>query len=1084
MHCSIIKLKFMKSVRLIFLGFIILMLLVCSLAEASNENFLVACTADAGTDISLCLGGRTTLGGLPAASGGTGPYTYLWSPAVGLDDPFIANPAASPKITTTYTLTITDADGCQSTSSVTVTINAPPAANGGSNFEICQGDEVRLGGKPSATGGQPPYSYQWVPTVGLDDPTKANPIASPTVSSYYFLLVEDAFGCQDVDIVWVEVMDPVGLSAGDDQVICSNSNSIPLNGSVANATTIEWTTGGTGYFSPGPDNLDASYIPSTADKALPEITITLTAGNASCNPVQDEVKIFFYPETVVDAGNNATICSENPDFILNGSISGSSTTGYWSTSGTGTFDPDSSNLNAKYIPGPEDLSIGSVTLTLSSINSTVCQDSSDSIIITYQKLTADAGEDQEICVNQTSVPVKGSITGLTDSLFWSTNGTGNFENPNQLITSYIISKNDLERDSVTLLLTHVGMCNTVTDALTITILKLPEISAGTDFTVCSSGSFDLFGTAKGNYAETYWVTSGDGGFSTVYTALEVTYTPGPGDISTGFVDLKLIVNSSFGCDSIEDGVRVSFSEEVLVEAGPDQQICMDTESITLEPVFSAPVDSIKWVSTGNGVFTAHSDPGKAIYFPSEEDLTRSKITLTLQAFSGLCRTLTDSLSLSIEKPYTIDGGPDSIVCRDLEFIQLNAISSHDPIKSGWITNGNGKFISSTNSLSVNYQFDASDFDSDQIYFVIESEGTCNSASDTVLVSFYPEVIINAGNDALVCNDEIIALSGVSSINSIEWSSSGNGLFIPSNTVLNPAYIPDNQDIENGEVRIILSAQSSTCGLFSDTLQISILKNMILDAGDDQFVCTGNEMQVLIEGKSSEPLMETGTLTFWETPGTGTFRSDSSESVNTYMPSAEDLSAGIVSLIFRSVSSYSCRVSADTTYIRFVSPPEVDAGEDFIAVNNEFEIDGFVDTGSFIWASMGSGSFPGGETSLQTRYNASEYDILQGSVTLILSSTLDNCPVVSDSVRINLSESLMIPNAFTPDGDGINDRFLDGIDKVIFNRWGQVIYEGTDGWNGKVRGVNASQGTYFYQIKGEFPAETPHLRGSVTLIRQN
>jgi gliding motility-associated-like protein len=93
-------------------------------------------------------------------------------------------------------------------------------------------------------------------------------------------------------------------------------------------------------------------------------------------------------------------------------------------------------------------------------------------------------------------------------------------------------------------------------------------------------------------------------------------------------------------------------------------------------------------------------------------------------------------------------------------------------------------------------------------------------------------------------------------------------------------------------------------------------------------------------------------------------------------------------------------------------------------------------------------------------------------------------LVSDSVRINLSESLTIPNAFTPDGDGINDRFLDGIDKVIFNRWGQVIYDGNAGWDGKVKGVNASQGTYFYQIKGEYPAETPYLKGSVTLIRQN
>jgi gliding motility-associated-like protein len=706
------------------------------------------------------------------------------------------------------------------------------------------------------------------------------------------------------------------------------------------------------------------------------------------------------------------------------------------------------------------------------------------MIITYQKLTADAGSDQEICANETSIAVTGSITGLTDSVFWSSDGFGSFESPNQLITSYIIGKNDLEMDSVTLTLTHVGICSTVTDQVTIFIKKLPEISAGTDFTVCSSGQIELNGTAAGNFAEAFWVSTGDGNFSPDNTGLEATYVSGSGDIAAGYVDLKLIVNSSNGCNSIEDEIRISFNEEILVEAGPDQQICADTKFVTLEPAFSAPVDSIKWLATGDGAFTVYPITGNAIYFPSKEDLNTSKITITLQAFSGFCPVFTDSLTLYVEEPFTVEAGPDLAICRDSEFIQLNAISNRDPITSRWITNGTGKFIPDENSLSAQYQFDAGDYKSDQIYLVIESEGTCNSASDTLVVSFYPEVNINAGNDITVCYDDVIELSGVSSLNSFEWSTSGKGMFIPNKKILNPVYIPNNQDIENGYVNIILSVESATCGLFSDTINISIMKNVILDAGDDQFVCMGDETQVLIEGNSSESLTEASTITFWETLGTGTFSNDSSVSVNIYAPSEADFSAGIVGLVFRSVSNYSCRIDADTTYIRFVSPPEVNAGDDFAAQNNEFEINGFVDNGSFVWETMGTGSFPGGENTLSTTYNASEFDILQGSVTLTLSSTLDNCPVVSDSVRINLSESLTIPNAFTPDGDGINDRFLDGIDKVIFNRWGQVIYDGNAGWDGKVKGVNASQGTYFYQIKGEYPAETPYLKGSVTLIRQN
>lgn len=49
-----------------------------------------------------------TIGGSPTAVAGTPGYTYSWSPTTGLSDPNIANPTASPKETTTYTLTVTD----------------------------------------------------------------------------------------------------------------------------------------------------------------------------------------------------------------------------------------------------------------------------------------------------------------------------------------------------------------------------------------------------------------------------------------------------------------------------------------------------------------------------------------------------------------------------------------------------------------------------------------------------------------------------------------------------------------------------------------------------------------------------------------------------------------------------------------------------------------------------------------------------------------------------------------------------------------------------------------------------------------
>lgn len=60
----------------------------------------------------------------------------------------------------------------------------------------------------------------------------------------------------------------------------------------------------------------------------------------------------------------------------------------------------------------------------------------------------------------------------------------------------------------------------------------------------------------------------------------------------------------------------------------------------------------------------------------------------------------------------------------------------------------------------------------------------------------------------------------------------------------------------------------------------------------------------------------------------------------------------------------------------------------------------------------------------------------------------------------------IPNVFTPNGDGVNDVFFDGMPEtelIIINRWGQELYKGMGGWDGTYNGKEMSAGTYFYMI---------------------
>jgi photosystem II stability/assembly factor-like uncharacterized protein len=76
-----------------------------------------------------------------SVSGGQPGYSYSWSPAAGLNNPNIANPVASPAITTTYTLTVTDSKGCTRTMSITVKVLPLSAAicttNGAVKFNVC-----------------------------------------------------------------------------------------------------------------------------------------------------------------------------------------------------------------------------------------------------------------------------------------------------------------------------------------------------------------------------------------------------------------------------------------------------------------------------------------------------------------------------------------------------------------------------------------------------------------------------------------------------------------------------------------------------------------------------------------------------------------------------------------------------------------------------------------------------------------------------------------------------------------------------------------------------------------------------------
>lgn len=99
---------------------------------------------------------------------------------------------------------------------------------------------------------------------------------------------------------------------------------------------------------------------------------------------------------------------------------------------------------------------------------------------------------------------------------------------------------------------------------------------------------------------------------------------------------------------------------------------------------------------------------------------------------------------------------------------------------------------------------------------------------------------------------------------------------------------------------------------------------------------------------------------------------------------------------------------------------------------------------------------------------------------------------TDTIRVGSACPFFIPNAFTPNGDGINDEFrifTDGNQEFefkIFNRWGQLLFQTNDpdmGWDGRYQGLPQPMGVYVYTLETLFTNGTRKVRsGNLTLIR--
>ena len=106
-----------------------------------------------------------------------------------------------------------------------------------------------------------------------------------------------------------------------------------------------------------------------------------------------------------------------------------------------------------------------------------------------------------------------------------------------------------------------------------------------------------------------------------------------------------------------------------------------------------------------------------------------------------------------------------------------------------------------------------------------------------------------------------------------------------------------------------------------------------------------------------------------------------------------------------------------------------------------------------------------EVSYSSSFNANEYTAvgMTDSTTFYVLVSDDVCPAVASNL-VSVDVLKQLPTAITPyTKDGLNDVFMAGHSVAIFNRYGQLVYEGNNGWDGSYRGLLADPGVYYYEV---------------------
>lgn len=717
----------------------------CSNTDSITLSTYNLPTIQSGGGDSICIGSATTL----SASGGV---SYLWAPGNSLSSTNIANPVATPTTTTTYTLQVTDANGCSNTDQLTVTVLPLPVANAGNDIAVCEGDPTTL----NASGGT---QYQWSPSAGLSCTNCASPTLVPQQNTTYTVQVTDAFGCQDTDTVRVTVTPlPATTVSAQPTGICPGS-SVQLN-----------ATGGVGYqWSPAATVSNANIAnPTSTPTSTTWYTVNITDVTGCVATDSVEVEVFNLPN--LSAGPDQTICAGDV-----ASLQGTGALTYSWTPATGLSNPSIANPMAS--------PANTITYTMTGTDANGCS-KTDEITITVNPLpTAQAGPDQTVCQRDI---VNLSAAGGTAYTWSPSTGLSctNCTNPvlvAQTTTNYVVQVTD-----------NNGCIDF--DTTRITVLPAPFVEAGSDTTICPNTSAQLNGQGVGTFS---W---------SPVASLNNPSIINPVATPTGDTYYFLTVTDANGCTNT-DSVGVAFFPNSQVITGPDTAIC-EGESVQL---WASAMNQYQWTPAGT-----LSDP--LARRPVAAPQTTTIYTVVANDNNGCSSTATQTITVN-PLPDIQLAVADTSICPNTS-VQLSA---NGGVQFNWSPAAGLSDPTLPNPVAT---------PTTSTLYQLTVTSAVNCAADTsLLVEVLPLIPTNISPDAAICPGESIQLRAENGTD-YRWSP---GAGLTGRNTATPTASP-NQTTQY----TLVMTDSNDCTV-EDSVRVTVHPDVLVDAGPDSDVFIGESL---------------------------------------------------------------------------------------------------------------------------------------------------------------------------------------------------------------------------------------------------